>query len=152
MSVIDIIRHPLRFLRGGVLACTGRGGGNGRHDPSRGRGTPPRRRKKLLDIGVSLLMLGVIAFSVYQVARHMTVGLSTLRTQEILDRSFVRLELYTFRNEILLTAPGATVCCYDVTDGEKVGVGRTLGTAYDVPADKTPTIQTALHVYANRLA
>ena len=152
MSVIDIIRHPLRFLRGGVLACTGRGGGNGRHDPSRGRGTPPRRRKKLLDIGVSLLMLGVIAFSVYQVARHMTVGLSTLRTQEILDRSFVRLELYTFRNEILLTAPGATVCCYDVTDGEKVGVGRTLGTAYEAPADKAPAIQAALHVYADRLA
>ncbi len=151
MPITDIVsRLPLPG-RDGAPSRRGRGGRDGRRGPSGGRNSPARRRKKLLDIGIGLLMLGVIAFSVYQVARHMTVGLSTLRTQEILDRSYVRLELYTFRNETLVTAPGATICRYDVMDGKKVGVGAALGTAYAAPVDQASAIQAALNVYADRL-
>ena len=90
----------------------------------------PWKTPKLLSIGFILLMLGVIGFSVYQVARHITVGLNTLRTQEILDETYVRLELYVFRDEKVLVAPGSDTYLYDAQDGERVGVGQSLGVAY----------------------
>jgi hypothetical protein len=58
----------------------------------------PRGGKALLNAGFTVLMLGLIAFAIYQVASHVTVGLNTLRTQEILDRSYVTLEQFVFRD------------------------------------------------------
>ena len=66
-----------------------------------------RRVRSLLNAGFIILMLGIIGFAVYQVARHVTVGLNTLRTQEILDETYVRLELYVFRDEQPLYAEGS---------------------------------------------
>ena len=44
----------------------------------------PGRTRSLLSAGFILLMLGIIGFSIYQVTKHITVGLNTLRTQDII--------------------------------------------------------------------
>jgi hypothetical protein len=111
------------------------------------------RGRALLNVGFVVLMLGVIGFAVYQVARHMTVGLNTLRTQEILDESYVRLELYVFRDEKILESEGSDTYLYGVGNGERVGVGAALGTAYRagdpaVAAD----LQKRLNAYAERIS
>ena len=82
------------------------------------------RGRALLNAGFIILMLGVIGFAVYQVARHMTVGLNTLRTQEIVDESYVQLELYVFRHEEILAVEGSDTYLYDVANGERVGAAR----------------------------
>ncbi len=113
----------------------------------------PSRAKSLLNTGAVLLLLGLIAFSVYQVARHLTVGLNTLRTQEIVDKSYVQLELYLFRNEQVLYAEGAEACLYRVKNGEKVGVGASIGTAYAVGGGTdAASLQAKLDAYGDRIA
>ncbi len=112
------------------------------------------RWPRLVRAGLVVLMLGLIAFSVYQVARHITVGLNTLRTQEIVDETYVDLELFLFRDEQLLVAPGADVIRYDVADGERVGVGATMGVAYASglePGDAA-ALQASLNAYAARIS
>ncbi|MBQ3508068.1 MAG: hypothetical protein IJA91_05900, partial [Clostridia bacterium] len=113
----------------------------------------PGRARSLINAGFILLMLGVIGFSIHQVARHVTVGLNTLRTQEILDESYVRLELYVFRDEQPLVAEGGNTCLYAVPDGGRVGVGHALGTVYslDDPA-AAAELQQKLNAYGDRLA
>lgn len=114
------------------------------------------RSASLLSAGLVVLLLGAIGFSVYQVARHMTVGLNTLRTQEITDESYVELELYLFRDEAPLFCEGSDVCRYTVRNGEKVSVGTTLGTAYamgNAPSDLSPAaLQARLNAYSDRIA
>ena len=116
----------------------------------------PRKRlgagrvRALLNAGFILLMLGIIGFAVYQVARHVTVGLNTLRTQEILDETYVRLELYVFRDEQPLYAEGSNTYLYDVRDGERVGVGQSIGTAYR--AEDPAGLQAKLNGYGDRIA
>ena len=112
----------------------------------------PWRTPKLLGVGFILLMLGVIGFSVYQVARHITVGLGTLRTQEIVDESYVRLELYVFRDEKVLVAPGSDTYLYAVRDGQRVGVGQSLGTAYAAgDPNLARELQLKLNAYGERI-
>ena len=113
----------------------------------------PRGGRALLSAGFTVLMLGLIAFAVYQVARHVTVGLNTLRTQEIVDRSYVTLELYTFRDETVMGAEGSDLCLYSVRDGERVGVGKAIGTPYRVgdPA-KAAELQAILNAYGERMS
>ena len=121
-----------------------------RKRPKRRR--PPGRARSLLNVGFVLLMLGVIAFSVYQVARHITVGLNTLRTQEILDESYVQLKFYVFRNEQVLVAEGSDTCLYTVPDGGRVGVGTSLGTAYTAgDAAAAAALQQQLNAYGERI-
>ncbi len=111
------------------------------------------KARALFEIGLIILLIGVIAFAIYQVARHMTVGLNTLRTQEIVDETYVRLDLYLFRDEQLLYAEGGDVCLYDVTDGERVGVGQAIGTAYTVgDATVATELQEQLDLYGARIA
>ena len=113
----------------------------------------PGRTQSLLSAGFVLLMLGVIAFSVYQVARHVTVGLNTLRTQEILDRSYVSLELYVFRDEQPIYAVGSDTYLYTVADGGRAGVGHTLGSAYAVGnAEEAAALQQRLNAYGDRIS
>ena len=113
----------------------------------------PGRARSLINAGFILLMLGVIGFSIHQVARHVAVGLNTLRTQEILDESYVRLELYVFRDEQPLVTEGGNTCLYAVPDGGRVGVGHALGTVYslDDPAAASE-LQQKLNAYGDRLA
>ena len=113
----------------------------------------PGRAQALLNAGFILLMLGVIGFAVYQVARHITVGLNTLRTQEILEESYVELELYVFRDEELLVAEGSDTYLYALSDGGRVGVGQALGTAYAAgdPA-LAADLQQRLNAYGDRIA
>lgn len=113
-----------------------------------------KRPKKhfLLNVGFVLLMLGLMTFAVYQCVQHMTVGLDTLRTQEITEQSYVDLQLFVFRDERILPA-GGDVVAYHVTDGEKVGVGKTLATAYTCPEGQDPvTVQVQLTSLARRMA
>ena len=114
---------------------------------------PFRWGRALLSAGFTVLMLGLIAYAVYQVASHITVGLNTLRTQEIEDRSYVSLELYLFRDEAVVGAEGADLCLYAVRDGERVGVGKALGTPYTVgdPA-LASELQARLNAYGDRIA
>ncbi len=115
----------------------------------------PGRTASLIRVGMVLLLCGLIGFSVYQVARHMTVGLSTLRTQEIVDESYVSLELYLFRDEAILTATGSGVTQYAVADGERVGVGTVLGTAYSavgMTAEEIRALQARLNAYGIRIS
>ncbi len=112
----------------------------------------PGRAKALLGVGFILLMLGVIGFSVYQVARHITVGLNTLRTQEILDESYVELEFYIFRDEQPLMVEGSDTYLYAVPNGGRVGVGQPLGTAYAVgDAALSADLQSKLDAYGARM-
>lgn len=111
------------------------------------------RVRALLNAGFIVLMLGIIGFAIYQVARHVTVGLNTLRTQEILDESYVQLELYIFRDEQPLYAEGSDTYLYDVRDGERVGVGQSIGTAYGAgDAALAAQIQKQLNAYGDRIA
>ena len=126
-----------------------RRGKNAVHKATAGRVRP------LIRAGVVLLLCGLIGFSVYQVARHMTTGLSTLRTQEIVDVSYVELELYLFRDETVVTVEGGDVAAYNVANGERVGVGTSLGTAYaagEMDATAIKALQTRLNANASRLA
>ncbi len=111
-----------------------------------------RRAQALFHIGFVLLMLGVIAFAVYQVGSHVTVGLNTLRTQEILDKSYVSLELYVFRDEEWLVVEGSDTYLYDVPDGSRVGVGHSLGTAYVVGDESASAeLQQRLNAYGEQM-
>ena len=121
--------------------------------------TAPRKRmgtervKALLSAGFTVLMLGIIGFAIYQVARHVTVGLNTLRTQEITDESYVSLELYIFRDEQPLYAEGSNLYLYDVGNGERIGVGDSFGTAYRVEdAAAAAELQARLNAYGDRIA
>lgn len=108
----------------------------------------------LLKVGFILLMLGLIAFSLYQLVSHLTVGLDTLRTQEITEEAYVSLELYVFRDEEVL-APAGNLYEYHVANGERVGVGADLATAYtahETAEGDIQELQALLNVYAARLA
>jgi hypothetical protein len=112
----------------------------------------PSKARALLNAGFILLMLGVIAFSIYQVASHVTVGLNTLRTQEILDESYVTLELYVFRDEQPLMAEGSDTYRYAVPNGGRVGVGQPLGTAYALgDAVASAELQQKLNAYGRQI-
>lgn len=112
-----------------------------------------RPRRSLVQAGLVILLFGVIGFSCYQVASHLTVGLSTLRTQEIVDRSYVQMELYLFRDEAVMVSPDSNVCLYTVQNGEKVRVGSSMGTAYAASdAEYARLLQVLLNTYADRIA
>lgn len=113
----------------------------------------PDRVSALLNAGFIVLMLGVIGFAIYQVARHMTVGLNTLRTQEIVDESYVQLELYIFRDEQVLVSEGSDTYLYGIGNGERVGVGQSLGIAYRAgDAAVAADLQKQLNAYGDRIA
>ena len=99
----------------------------------------------LVRAGVVLILLGLISFSLYQCARHMTVGLNTLRTQEIDDVSYISLEMYLFRDEAVITSEG-NLFLHRVGNGDRVGVGDVLFESYDSPASEAElsACQTAL--------
>lgn len=110
------------------------------------------KKRLLLNVGFVLIMLGLMTFAVYQCVQHMTVGLDTLRTQEITEQTYVDLRLFVFRDEAVLPAEGDVVA-YHVADGEKVGVGKTLATAYTCAEGQDPEmIQTHLSDLARRMA
>ena len=109
------------------------------------------RAKALLSAGFIVLMLGIIGFAIYQVSRHVTVGLNTLRTQEITDKSYVSLELYIFRDEQPLYVEGSNLYLYDVRDGERVGVGQSIGVAY-YGETGTAELQIQLNGYGDRIS
>ncbi len=115
----------------------------------------PGHAASLIRAGMVLLLCGLIGFSVYQVARHMTTGLSTLRTQEIVDSSYVELELYLFRDEAVMTVEAGDIACYGVSNGERVGVGTELGTVYawgEVPPDNAAEVQRKLNALTTRIS
>lgn len=107
------------------------------------------RRPLLLRIGLCLLLLGVIAFSVYQCTGHVTVGMETLRTQEITETAYVAVDLYVFRDEAPVTVDG-NLYAYDVENGQKVSDGAHLLTAYR--SDRADELQTALNAYPAQMA
>ncbi len=143
------LRLP-RFLRRGAPPAPETGSGSSREPDRRSS-----RTASLLRAGMVLLLCGLIAFSIHQVVRHMSVGLSTLRTQEIVDESYVRMELYIFRDESVLYAEGSGVTLYTVGDGERVGVGSQMGTAYgtgSLSAAEAEALQARLNAYGERIA
>lgn len=112
-----------------------------------------RRRSTALSVGFILLMLGLIAFAVYQCARHLTVELNTLRTQQITDTVYADLELYVFRDEAAVEDGEGNVFLYDVQDGEKVPVGKKLFEAYrTADVEAADALQAQLELYGTRIA
>ncbi len=109
------------------------------------------RRLFLLRTGALLLLLGLIAFSIYQCTGHVTMGLSTLRTQEITEASYTRMNLYVFRDETPVTMNG-NLFAYDVRDGQRIGVGDTVATAYTVDDTEVAERQAWLTAYPDRVA
>lgn len=103
----------------------------------------------LVKVGFILLMLGVIAFAVYQLLSHVTMGMDTLRTQEITEESYVSLDLFLFRDEEVLASQG-NLYQHHVYDGERVGVGDSIATAYAVEGE-TEDLQTLLKLYARKI-
>lgn len=113
-----------------------------------------RRRKFLWQAGTLLLLLGLMGFAIYQCTGHVTMGLSTLRTQEITEYSYTRMELYVFRDETPVTMSG-DLCAYDVRNGQRIGVGDTVARSYDWPSgsgEDIAALQTWLDLYADRWA
>lgn len=111
------------------------------------------RARSLLYIGVVILLVGAIGFSIYQVARHLTVGLNTLRTQEITDESYVRMDLYIFRDEAVLNLPGSDTYLYDLPNGGRLGKDQTICTAYAVGDEAlSKKLQATLNAYGDRIA
>ena len=105
-----------------------------------------------LKLGFVCIMLGLIAFSVYQCVQHITVGMDTLRTQEMVDETYVNLNLYVFRDETVKTSDGQ-VFVYHVADGAKVGAHTTLATAYICPQGMgVSDTQASLTALADRMA
>lgn len=122
--------------------------------PTPGRRTGRRFRpgETLVRVGIILLSLGLIAYAIYQAARHVTTGLNVLRTQEITDDSYVSLDLYLFRDEQVLNAPGGNVFLYGVQDGEKVPAGQSLASAYvSFDGDGIAALQRQLNAYGRRI-
>lgn len=153
MATIQDMLHRIPSPHRGGKNGDGENRGGKSAGKSVGKSAGKSRAKSLLQAGVVALLAGLIAFSVYQLARHMTVGLNTLRTQKIVDDSYVRLELYLFRDEQLLYAEGSDVCLYTVRDGERVGVGDSFGTAYAVgDGAMAADLQERLNAYGDRIA
>ncbi len=111
--------------------------------------SPGKYSRFLLRVGFILLMLGLIAFALYQLVSHLTVGLDTLRTQEITEDSYVSLELYIFRDEKVLPSEGE-LYQYHVYDGERVGVNDTIATIHRGSEDMSE-LQALLKLYAQRI-
>lgn len=108
-------------------------------------------KRFFLKTGFVMLMLGLMTFAVYQCVQHMTVGLDTLRTQEITSQTYAELKLFTFRDEAVLPS-GGEIISYHVSDGEKVGVGKKLATVYACPEGQDPAaVQVQLTSLARRL-
>ncbi len=130
----------------------------GRSSKPDGNAPNPRRTSRtgaLIRVGMVLLLCGMIGFAIYQVARHVTVGLTTLRTQEIVDEAYVELDLYIFRDETVLTATGADLIQYSVRDGERVGVGGALGTIFGgstLSSEELKALQARLNACVDRMA
>ncbi len=118
--------------------------------PKKPKGAPRKAPSRfLLRVGFILLMLGLCAFAIYQLVSHMTVGLDTLRTQEITESSYIDLELLVFRDEEILPAEG-DLFRYHVSDGARVGKDALIATAYR--AEKAEDLQELLNLYVRRLA
>ena len=110
------------------------------------------RKNSLPAVGFILLMLGLVAFAVYQCARHLTADINTLRTQEITDTAYADLELYLFRDEETVSAGGGNVFQYGVRDGEKVAAGKTIGSAYAAADGETAdSVQARLNLLNERI-
>ena len=117
--------------------------------PPKPKGTPRTPSRFLLRVGVILLLLGLCAFAIYQLVSHMTVGLDTLRTQEITESSYEDLELLIFRNEELLPS-GGDLFRYHVSNGERVGKDDPIASAYR--SENAEEQQVLLNLYLHRLA
>lgn len=115
-------------------------------------GMPKEIKNKLLKAGIAFVLLFLIVFAIYQCARHLTVELNTLRTQEIVDTVYADLELWVFRDEQPVSAQAGNVFCYNVRDGEKVPVGTVLGQAYTADAEQVQALQKQLNSYGVRIA
>ncbi len=117
--------------------------------PKKPKGAPRTPSRFLLRVGVILLLLGLCAFAIYQLVSHMTVGLDTLRTQEITESSYEDLELLVFRNEEVLPSEG-DLFRYHVSDGERVGKDDLIASAYR--SENAEEIQELLNLYLRRLS
>jgi len=117
--------------------------------PKKPKGAPRTPSRFLLRVGVILLLLGLCAFAIYQLVSHMTVGLDTLRTQEITESSYEDLELLVFRNEEVLPSTG-DLFRYHVSDGERVGKDDLIASAYR--SENAEEMQALLNLYLHRLA
>ncbi len=114
-----------------------------------------RRRIKpgdaLIRAGTVVLLVGLLAFAIYQCAKHVTVGIDTLRTQEMTDSSYTSLELCLFRDEQTVSTAGGHIVDYKVQDGEKVSAGTVLGQAYMAQGMDAASLQKQLNTYGERL-
>lgn len=116
----------------------------------------PRKSKALRIIKFASvpLLVFVIIFAVYQVTRHVTVGMNTLRTQEITDVSYVSLDLHIFRDEHLIGANDGTLIRYSSPSGEKIGVNDVIGEIYKtegLTAEELRSRQELLNSFTSRL-
>ena len=100
------------------------------------------------------LLVFLIAFAIYQCAKHVTVGMNTLRTQEITDTSYASFDLYVFRDETTVSADAGGIIYYNFGDGEKVGVGDVVGKVYGtsgLTADEVRDKQDTLNALLSRI-
>ncbi|MBQ9162406.1 MAG: hypothetical protein IJX74_03930 [Clostridia bacterium] len=141
------LKDKYRRVRGAVIKAADKAveGGNG-----------PRKNKalKIVKLAFVPLMVCLIAFAVYQGAKHVTVGMNTLRTQEITDTSYVSFELHIFRDEHLIPADTRTLIRYASGDGEKLGVGDVIGDVYStagLTSEQLAERQELLNSFISRL-
>ena len=119
-------------------------------------GGKPQKNKalKIIKLASIPLLVFVIVFTVYQVTQHVTTGMNTLRTQEITDLSYVSLDLHVFRDEHLISAEDGALIRYSSPNGERIGVGDTIGEIYStngLTAEELAERQELLNSFISRL-
>lgn len=113
-----------------------------------------KHRRLYRRVGVILLIAVFAVFIAFRLAQESAASLSTLRTQEITERTYASLNGYIFRNEEILYTDGSAVVDYHVSDGEKLPVGRQYVTVYpytDANGTGTGLLQASLDALNDRL-
>ncbi len=77
-----------------------------------------------------VVILSLILYLAVQLSRNMSDNLSTIRTQKITDDSYVSLKGYIFRDEHTVVADRDVLVDSLVSNGEKVGVGKSFANVY----------------------
>lgn len=94
-----------------------------------------RKKEKRTVIVNSIICITVVCFIIYavvQISRNLPMSLSTLRTQEITDNSYVNLKGYIIRDEHVIDVGEASIADFLVEDGERVAVGTEFAKIFKV--------------------
>lgn len=95
-------------------------------------GQKKEKRTIIVNSIVCVTIVCFIFYSVVQLSRNLPMSLSTLRTQEITDNSYVSLKGYIIRDEHVIDIGESSIADFFVGDGERVAVGTEFAKVFKV--------------------